>query len=685
MAIKNLEIEVRVTPTFLEAMNEMPKGIQKKTQEFLDKFIHNPNASSINYENIANSTHPDMKSVRIDQTYRGIVLKPKEGNVYTMLFVAHHDDAYRWAQSRRITSNNLDGAIYENVQTEIITLMDQRLITIKNLAIKDLFQIGVPLDYIDDIRNIGNFDVLEMYQNVLGDLCYAKLIYLSNGYTVGQVNEQINDSKENQFVIVDDSEIELSEMIKKKSNHWKLFLHPTQLELVNRDFNGPAKVTGPAGTGKTVVALHRAKRLVKGLRESSKVLFTTFTKSLSNDIHERISEIVSVDDRQKIDILNLDLLIRKLIRDQKLGIRIDYDLSAFWSESLDRVGLNKQYDVDFLSDEWNQIIVPNNIDDLGKYLSVARINRGKKLSRANKDELYRVFEVYKSLMTEHSLYDIEYAKLLLSDHIMKTYPDGLYKHVIVDEAQDMSPQSFKLLRALAGKPHENDIFVVGDSRQRIYKNRATLKFCNIDVVGRSFNLDINYRTSDMISLLANDMIKNEVFDDLDGNEVKNNQIQCLMTGDEPKIIIEGSIQDEISSIVDYINFLLSKDVDLSEICILVRRNSQVDEYLEHISNHGKKIAKISSEDPFDNSDSIKIMTMHRVKGLEFGHIIIAGLNADVLPSKSTLENLESNLEKELFISSEKSLLYVAMTRAKYSLLITSSSGLTPFLNEGNLR
>lgn len=685
MAIKNLEIEVRVTPTFLEAMNEMPKGIQKKTQEFLDKFIHNPNASSINYENIANSTHPDMKSVRIDQTYRGIVLKPKEGNVYTMLFVAHHDDAYRWAQSRRITSNNLDGAIYENVQTEIITLMDQRLITIKNLAIKDLFQIGVPLDYIDDIRNIGNFDVLEMYQNVLGDLCYAKLIYLSNGYTVGQVNEQINDSKENQFVIVDDSEIELSEMIKKKSNHWKLFLHPTQLELVNRDFNGPAKVTGPAGTGKTVVALHRAKRLVKGLRESSKVLFTTFTKSLSNDIHERISEIVSVDDRQKIDILNLDLLIRKLIRDQKLGIRIDYDLSAFWSESLDRVGLNKQYDVDFLSDEWNQIIVPNNIDDLGKYLSVARINRGKKLSRANKDELYRVFEVYKSLMTEHSLYDIEYAKLLLSDHIMKMYPDGLYKHVIVDEAQDMSPQSFKLLRALAGKPHENDIFVVGDSRQRIYKNRATLKFCNIDVVGRSFNLDINYRTSDMISLLANDMIKNEVFDDLDGNEVKNNQIQSLMTGDEPKIIIEGSIQDEISSIVDYINFLLSKDVDLSEICILVRRNSQVDEYLEHISNHGKKIAKISSEDSFDNSDSIKIMTMHRVKGLEFGHIIIAGLNADVLPSKSTLENLESNLEKELFISSEKSLLYVAMTRAKYSLLITSSSGLTPFLNEGNLR
>ena len=684
MAIKKLEIEVRVTPTFLEAMNEMPKGIQKKTQEFLDKFINNPNASSINYENIANATHPDMKSVRIDQTYRGIVLKPKSGNVYTMLFVAHHDDAYRWAQSRRISTSNLEGAIYENVQTEIITLTDQRLIAIKNLAIKDLFAIGIPLDYIDDIRNVQVFDELEMYQSIIGDICYAKLLYLSNGYTVKQANELISDSKENQFVIVDDSEVELSEMIKKKSNHWKLFLHPTQMELVNRDFNGPAKVTGPAGTGKTVVALHRAKRLVKSLHGNDRVLFTTFTKSLSNDIHERIGEIVPVENRQKIEILNLDLLIRKLIRDQKMGIRIDYDLSAFWSEALERVGLDNQYDVDFLSDEWSQVLVPNSIDNLRDYLSVIRVNRGKKLSRASKDDLVKVFEVYKSLMIEHSLYDVEYAKLLLSDQIQKSYPDGLYKHIIVDEAQDMSPQSFKLLRILAGKTHENDLFVVGDSRQRIYKNRATLKFCNIDVVGRSYNLDINYRTSDAISTMANNMIKNEIFDDLDGNDITTAQIQSLMTGDEPRIITEDSIQKETSIIVDHINILVSKDVDLSEICILSRRNTQVDEYFEHLSNRGIKIVKISSEDPFDNSDSVKIMTMHRVKGLEFGHIIIAGLNWDVLPLKSTLDNMETSLEKELFVSSEKSLLYVAMTRAKYSLLITSNSGLTPFLTEGDL-
>ena len=343
--MQNSEIKVALALSFLDAYSRLPKGIQKKTLEFIKKFKDNPKSSGINYENINNASSDSLKSVRIDKTYRGIVYKPDKGNIYTLVWADHHDDAYDWAVSKKCEINDYTGTlqIYD-----VIEQMDSNENYYEGLfhqySTPDLLRIGVPADLIDLSRSIrNNEEFKELSMHFPSDVAIG-LQYLIDGFSCDDVvnvlglnkETEVSDSK---FYIIDElEESELASILESPLDKWRLFLHPKQVELVQRKTNGPMKIMGGAGTGKTVVGMHRAKwlatRIPKGLEY--KILFTTFTTYLSQDIRASLTKLCSVDELSKIDIINIDLWLSNFLKKIKYDRRIIYtkDTLSLINESI---------------------------------------------------------------------------------------------------------------------------------------------------------------------------------------------------------------------------------------------------------------------------------------------------------------------------------------------------------------
>lgn len=670
MAQQQHKIKLSLTPTLLESLENLPKPIQKKTREFIKKFSENAQASSINYETIENVRNDNLRSVRIDLAYRGIVLKPKSGDIYHLLWVDHHDEAYQWAQSRRVDDDDLESLAYSEVKMRMQPLVTQQVDFLRSTSIVDFIKIGVPVELIDSLRAIENIDELDDYRISMEDRVYIKLRHFINGYNIDQLDGTSSKPDENPFVMVEDiSDPNLIEIISDSLNKWRIYLHPKQLKLANGEYTGSAKIIGPAGTGKTVVALHRTKYLYKKLNRDERILFTTFTRTLADDLKIKLNQIQSLD--SQIEIMNIDMLVSNLIKFLRLHYKVSFDTYKTWQEALEKTKLGNRFSTEFMKDEWEDIILSNGIGSETDYLNIPRVARIKKLDRNDRVDIWRAVTIYKDLMVSHGLMDGEWIKLKLVEIIKKQYPDGLYKHVIVDEAQDMSTLSFRLIRALAGKDHQNDIFIVGDARQRIYKNRASLKSCGINVVGNSYSLDINYRTTDAIATLAEKVISEEEFDDLDGEKLGETDLQSVVIGNDPQFSSFETIDEECKFIYEKVANLIEQGVHTNEICVVLRTNELMQLYANKIEEYGIKVIKITH----DNSDSellngVRFLTMHRIKGLEFSHIFLAGLSKEVLPLQSLLRNIESDKEKSIVIKTEKSLLYVAMTRARHSLILT---------------
>lgn len=683
MAQSNIEVKISLSQSFLESFEDLPKSLQKKTREFITKFQENPLASSINYETIANASNEDLRSVRIDQSYRGIVLKPKTGNTYYLLWVDKHDNAYDWATSKKIDSKEILGTDYIDTKFKTTTVNEVKKSILQSTSIVDLVKLGIPLELIDLIREINDINELDKYKDSLEIKVYLKLQYYLNGYSLKDLNDLVDDKEEktNPFVMVDDlSDSELQDLINSPLSKWRLFLHPKQLKLANMNFSGSAKVIGSAGTGKTVVAVHRIKHLLKKLENNERILFTTYTRTLADDIKSKVYEMISKPDRELVDISNIDSLLFQYIKRNRLSISVIEDTDRIWHKAIKDSGYQGKYSIDFIKEEWEMVILAKDTLEIDQYLVVPREFRVKKIDRQTRAEIWNIVEAYRKEMRKSEVYDIEWAKIEVIKHLEKKYPEGYYRYIVLDEAQDIGSLSFKLIRALAGKEKANDIFIVGDSRQRIYRNKTTLKSCGINVTGNSYSLNINYRTTDSIYDFASNVLEGCEFDDLNGDLIKDELVQSVIIGNTPEVIQFEEIDDEVNFIRNYIDNLVKSDSKLNEICICLRTNDLVDKYDNELQRRDIKTLKLSSHQS-DNIDldGVRITTMHRVKGLEFSHIILAGLHKDVMPLASLLTNVEGEIERDRVLLTEKSLLYVAMTRARYSLMICSSGNLSDFI------
>jgi superfamily I DNA/RNA helicase/mRNA-degrading endonuclease RelE of RelBE toxin-antitoxin system len=686
------EIRVALALSFLDAYSNLPKGIQKKTMEFIKKFKDNPRSSGINYENINNATSENLKSVRIDKAYRGIVYKPDKGNIYTLVWADHHDEAYDWAVSKKCEVNEFTGTlqIYDVVES-FCNDENSETSLFHGYSTPDLLKIGVPVDLLDLLRSISDSSgFLKVSKHFPSDIIVG-LQYLIDGATIDDVVDLLglNNSTlttDNKFYIIDEiEENDLANILESPLDKWRLFLHPKQVELVQKKANGPMKIMGGAGTGKTVVGMHRAKWLASRIPKESKdkILFTTFTTYLAQDIKASLTKLCSAEELSRIEIVNIDQWLSTYLKKIKYNRRVIYqnDVLKYINESMYELGLQRKYDSDFLLDEWNMVFCPSNIQEREEYFVVPRIGRGTRLNRLQKSEIFDIFQKFQELTSNNRVFDVESAKNLIADLIESKYSEGLFKHIVIDEAQDLSMPTYRLLKSMVKKDSENNITIIGDTRQRIYQNRVTLRQCGINVVGRSYLLGINYRTTDTINSFAEKILLNEEYDDLDGDELSVLPSKSLIIGDEPIIKQCENYEEELNEITKHIDFLRSKGVADSSMCIALRTNNLVYQYRLGLKEKGYRVVEVVADLADEEiNDGIRIATMHRIKGLEFEHVILPSLNDDTLPLRHRIDNIDNEIDKKIFIKGEKSLLYVAITRAKFSLMITFLKKPSGFLN-----
>lgn len=692
--------KVAISTDFMTAFAKLPRNVQGKVTEFFNKFQNNPDSPGINYEKINGSKDKKFWSVRIDDTYRGIVVRQPETGVYLLLWVDHHDEAYEWARNKKCEVNPETGAIqiYDIVIStrEVAPKADSTLFS--DISDKDLMALGVPEDMLIFTKSIHDAEEFFSKQSWFPADTYENLSWLAEGFPIDEVKELAKQNQESgaisgnladalespetlkSFVVVE-GEDELRRIMAEPLEKWRVFLHPTQRKIVNKNYSGAARVLGGAGTGKTVVAMHRAKHLASNLGDNERILFTTYTVNLAADIKDNLRKICTKEEFRRIEVINLDAWVSQFLRERDYAADIVYDdqLSKIWDTVVTSVDHDGDYKASFYEDEYNRVVVAQEAFSLEKYIKASRVGRGTRLDRKKRMQIWKVFEAYQNTMREQRIRDINTAMYECRMLLLQSNVESKYKYVIVDEGQDLSVNAYRLLRTIAGGEHPNDLFIVGDAHQRIYKNKAVLSKCGINVRGRSNTLRINYRTTEEIRKAAFALLNGISFDDLDDNFDTGDRCQSLTHGIPPQVLHFSSANEEFDAILKEINGLLSNGVTANNICVVARTHRLLDDYVANFVANGIRCYEVKRSKADDPSfDGIRVATMHRVKGLEFQYVFVVAANKKIIPLNSAIDRTD-NVSIQETTTAEKCLLYVALTRAQKGAYISGYGQMSEFI------
>ncbi len=690
-----MKYKVAISADFFDAFANLPKSKQGKVMEFMSKFRSNPMSPGLNYEKLNSKYDQKLYSARVDDAYRVILARDEKTGVFLLLWVDHHDEAYEWAATKRVAVNASTGSLQVfDVEASLPVAEAQKAAAAATahaekkplfafLKDEELKRLGVPEELFFLVRAICTEKDFADAQKHMPTDAYQALEFARDGEPIDDIVDILyGDSKPTgeqdmaaaldqavtkmQFTVVEGEE-ELTAAMNAPLDKWRIFLHPYQRRIVEKKFKGPAKVLGGAGTGKTVVAMHRAHYLAQNCGDNERILFTTFTANLAQDIKENLKKICTSDEMKKIEVTHLDAWISQFLKQQNYEYTIVYgdEIAKLWTQAKAGSGESFDYPDDFFEDEWRSVVQAQGIETLQQYAIAQRVGRGIRLNRKERIAVWKVFEEYRTLMDQKKVRD-NAAVMNEVCQILENQPDyHPYKHIIVDEGQDFGMGAYRLLRALAGDDHENDLFIVGDAHQRIYKNKVILSKCKVYVQGRSSRLRINYRTTEEIRNWAMHVLKDIPFDDLDEGLDSSKGYRSLTHGEAPIVEAYNSINEEKDALVAHIKEMNSKyGYDYSEMCVVARTSDILEDYRKAIEAAGIKTYEVKRSKTDDRGmPGVRLATMHRVKGLEFTCMFLVAMNKGYMPLKKAIDVPDEEGRKEAIIS-ERSLLYVALTRAK---------------------
>ena len=677
-----MNLKVALAQDFLSNLSKLPSAIQSKVLKWALKFQSDPTANGINYETIKSARDKNLRSVRIDQDWRGIVFKPDKGDVYVLMYVDKHDDAYRWAETRRVAINPVTGAMQLFAVEHVDPVPDFPAISSQSvessvdgqplyatLTNAELLSIGTPEELINQVRNIRSEQDLDAMQEALPVEAYEGLFLIAAGDTVSDVlnaRETRVDRKvdtedfaaalqtaesQARFVVVDDPDT-MTAIMNAPLAQWRVFLHPTQRKLADSDRKGPMRVLGGAGTGKTVLAMHRAKWIAEQrLEEGQKVFFTTFTRNLAQDIEENLKTLCGQTIMQRIEVKNLDAWVHGFLRKHQYEYTIIFDrrtgpAADAWNLALATSDSSLALPPGFYEEEFENVILAQGVTTKDEYRQARRKGRGTVLTRGKRDAIWPVFEEYRAGLTLRKLKEVDdaYRDAAL---LLKEKPTS-YASIIVDETQDFGPQALKLLRAMVG-PGNNDLFFVGDGHQRIYnRHRASMSECGIDIRGRGRKLYLNYRTTEQIRLAAVALLEGCEVDDLDEGSDEVRRYKSISRGPAPLLLQVPHLEDAFAKTVEVVSVALAAK---RSVCVMVPTNHEASEAHKALKTAGISSTLIGpNERDRAESSAVRIATMHRAKGLEFDEVVMIAKSKRL--SDASQQNNKQRLE------------YVALTRAK---------------------
>ncbi len=676
-----------------EQMFNLPKATQKKVVEFQKKFRDNPKSAAIHLEPISDFKDQSLQTARIDQKYRAVIKVPETGKDYYLLWVDNHDEAYDWARTKTFLWNEHTGtaqifnAPIVNQTLTVPPIQHDETMLFQSYPNEKILALGVPQQCMALIRKIKNLDDLDKIEKEIPIDAFENLFYLADGANIDTLIREIQEGASNDpecinnkrsFIRVDESLLE--EWLDGSFEKWQLFLHPSQRKLVENTFNGPVKVTGGGGTGKTVVALYRLKRLAAKGNSQKKILFTTFTHALTNNLASLIDRLQIPKNQFKL--LNIDRLAME--HAEQIGLIdkstriLDFPGSKKAIEAWEKILEDhlSSFDAYFLQQEYTEVWLYNNISDAQDYYHASRLGRGRVLSRKLKMEIAGLVEAYTNYKAQHQYMDRFELFNKLTDHF-STDIEKPYSHVIADEIQDFSNAELRFLRSLV-ENSTDDLFLVGDPYQKIYARQLNFSKAGINIRGnRSKRLRINYRTTEEIKRLAISTVRGFSYDDFDGAAETMDGYMSLMHGEKPGYQVFKTRTEELQHILMQVTELL-KELRPNNIVIASRTKDAIKDIKTLLHNNHLPFYDLA--DKTGDPTGINLSTFHSLKGLEFKAVFLN--NVYTITAPLVLGNWHDMTEEEKneHLLHEKSLLYVAMTRAISYLSITGFGAKSELIN-----
>ncbi|MEG8106017.1 MULTISPECIES: UvrD-helicase domain-containing protein [Actinomyces] len=489
---------------------------------------------------------------------------------------------------------------------------------------------------------------------------------------------------------------------------WQLFLHPQQRAIVERHTNGPMRVSGGAGTGKTVIAVHRAVKLAKRDKadeQEPRILLTTYTRNLADDLRRQVAQLdprLPFTERLSesgVMVSGLDRVARMIL--QQAGAKISpiaqevigqprarvltYPRENVWQEVLTLMGDELPEGLrsaDFLESEYELIVLPQRVTTLKQYLRVRRPGRGVALDRSKRAAVWKAMERYRDRSADLGVTSFDEQLALAAawlDHEAALGTPRPFRHVLVDEAQDLTPAHLQLLRALV-EPGPDDLFLAEDSHQRIYGKKITLSHYGIQVRGRSRRLTRNYRTTRQNLDVAFGILDPGTYEDMEGQAEEHHYVSPR-SGPEPLLLHATDRADELSKAAELLRVWLEQDRDSEDsapetIAVLVRDRYQRDAVVNGLAQHGIEVRAVDREAA--GRGRPVVMTMHRAKGLEFRKVLLFDVSKNAIP-RPLWDQQYSDTDHDDALLRERSLLYVAATRARDQLAISWSGEASPLI------
>ncbi|MFJ2751004.1 UvrD-helicase domain-containing protein [Streptomyces sp. NPDC087297] len=700
---------------FLLEFAKLEKPVQKRVHEVFDKFREHRHAG-LHLEKLENPRDSRIRTIRVSKFMRGVVLAPDSGDCFLLLKVMAHDDAIAWALSHRATVNSAtqgielrDDIALEQAAADVHhapTTAERRLFA--EIADKELTRLGIDPDLLPLVRNLSTEAHLDALRKILPEQQYDVLAGLAAGLTPEDVwreavavhaeraaAEALQTPAEDglaaamarsqgRIALLSGPE-ELLDILSRPFDAWRVFLHPSQRRIAyHPSYNGPARVTGGPGTGKTVVALHRALHLARQLPDDApdeSVLLTTYTRNLAADLRHGL-ELLIPDKalRAKIRVVNVDALANQLVREDRGGplniLTSQKEINSRWDALARRLGLD--YSDVFLDQEWRQVVLAQDLRSPEAYLKASRSGRGTALSPLRRAQVWRAVEGFTRELRQAAEWTFlqvcaEAARLL------EPRTDRPFRHVVIDEAQDLHPAQWRLLRASVA-PGPDDLFIAGDTHQRIYGNKASLRSLGVNVTGRSHRLRINYRTTHEILQWSASLLNGQSLDDMDGGTESLTGYRSVLNGGNPELRASADKAEEISDLTARIAQWVNDGVEPREIGVAVRYMQLGKEIAQALERAELPVRLLGTAQATGDGTGVCIGTMHRMKGLEFRCVAVAGVSDSIVPLASTLTPAEVDAQQHREdLLGELSLLFVACTRAREVLRVSWHGAPSPFL------
>lgn len=684
-----------IADTFTDSLSRLTRDEQKAVKTTAFDLQVDPARPGMKLHRIDRARDKNFWSVRVSGDIRLIVHRTT--STLMLCYADHHDAAYKWAERRRLESHPTTGAAQIIEVREVVREVEvprfvvapegEQVTSAPPLAgcsDASLLSYGVPPEWLGDVRDASEDALLDIAEHLPAEAAEAVLELATGGAperaAVADEHDDpfLHPDAKRRFRIVADVE-ELERALASPWDKWAVFLHPAQRAVVEGDYSGPARVSGSAGTGKTVVALHRAAHLAKR-NPDARILLTTFSEPLALMLRAKLGLLVEQDSpaAQSIAVASIDQ-VGLDVYSSALGDPTVVDeatIRTLLSEASE-AGEPHRFSNRFIEIEWHAVVDAWQLSSWEDYRDVQRLGRKTRIGEKQRKVLWAIFERVHSELARRRAVTMPRvfadAARILADSNKRPFD-----FAVVDEAQDIGVPQLRFLAALAGD-RESGLFFAGDLGQRIFQAPFSWLSLGVDVRGRSSTLRINYRTSHQIRRQADRLLPPEL-SDVDGNAESRRGTVSVFNGPKPVVEIAASAEDESGIISEWLRERIEDGVPATEIAVFVRSEAELARASAAVRNAGLEPGQLTSE-PTGETGRVSVVTMHRAKGLEFRAVAVVACDDEVIPSQARIEAIADDADLEDVYNTERHLLYVACTRAREHLLVTGVAPASEFLDD----